>query len=267
MKFSKLLLILIGLAATVVMFTKDNHKVIMRDNGIWVYEYDGKRCLSFSTPPSDARQTCIYLDAPDVLVFDYQKLMMASLYLNPTPKRILVMGLGGGTMISALQNLLPSAKIDVVEINQNIISLANNFFHFKENDHTKVFIEDAYEFVEKHQENKYDLILFDVFDNNYIPEKFLTEKFLLSLKKMLAKNGVIAFNTFLNSTYSKLENEIFYSVFGTFYNLEMTNRVIISSEDLPDLKIIKQNGDKLENKFEKIGVKKQLIFDKFDIMN
>src|SRR5205823_13151460 len=69
---------------------------------IFVYEEDGLRCMSFGRT-TVARQSCVSLGEPAKLVFNYARMMMAALYLNPAPQRILILGLGGGTLPSAFQ--------------------------------------------------------------------------------------------------------------------------------------------------------------------
>ena len=49
---------------------------------IVVVEDDGIRCMKFGRN-AGGRQTCQSVSDPDRLVFDYTKMMMAALYLNP----------------------------------------------------------------------------------------------------------------------------------------------------------------------------------------
>src|SRR5438132_10766720 len=69
---------------------------------IFVYEEDGLRCMSFSRTTT-ARQSCVSLAEPSKLVFNYARMMMAAFYLNPAPQRILILGVGGGTLPSTFQ--------------------------------------------------------------------------------------------------------------------------------------------------------------------
>ena len=73
--------------------------------------------LSFE---SSLIQSCMRLDAPDELVLDYTKAMMGFLLFNPAPSRVLMIGLGGGSMLKYMHSHLPAADITVVEINQAV---------------------------------------------------------------------------------------------------------------------------------------------------
>src|SRR5438105_14590502 len=65
---------------------------------IVVYEDDGQRCMRF-TRQTTARQSCITPRDPEHIVFDYLRMMLGALYVKPDPRRVLVVGLGGGTLV------------------------------------------------------------------------------------------------------------------------------------------------------------------------
>ena len=69
---------------------------------IVVKEADGRRCLLFSVKRGDRNQTCMDLEDPQRLVFPYVRMAFGGLLLNPDPTRVLVIGLGGGTIPTAL---------------------------------------------------------------------------------------------------------------------------------------------------------------------
>lgn len=95
-----------------------------------VYEAYGERCMTFGNVAASGRQTCYALNDPNRMVFNYMRMMMAALFVNPAPQRILIVGLGGGTLPSALAALLPQAEIDVVEIDPAVVRVAREYFGF-----------------------------------------------------------------------------------------------------------------------------------------
>src|SRR5947207_1445668 len=132
----------IALIATVVAAADAGIEVLHRERSlyrnIFVYEEEGLRCMSFSRTMV-ARQSCISLAEPSKLVFNYARMMMAALYLNPAPRRILILGLGGGTLPTALQRLFPAAAIDAVEIDPAVVRLAPTFCAFGPGPDTRFF--------------------------------------------------------------------------------------------------------------------------------
>jgi spermidine synthase len=187
--------------------------------------------------------------------------MLGALYLSSNPpKKVLMLGLGGGTLVRALLDLLPESDFDVVEINPEVIKIAKQYFDFKTNKNTTIFVQDGYDFVQKAKAlgATYDLIICDVFSQKYIPPSFLTPEFVQMAKGILSPQGIIAVNTFINSEFAqtKLENSLYKNIFGQFLNVEfMGNRIIFASlESILDSQAIAQNSSIWKTRFEKHGV-------------
>lgn len=185
-------------------------------------------------------------------------MMMGALYLNPHPGHILIVGLGGGVLPTALSRMLPDARIDVVEIDPAVVTVARRFFGFDPSLNIRVFEEDGRVFVKRtgKSSQRYDLIMLDAFDHEYIPEHLLTREFLLEVKTLLTADGVLAANTFSSSRLYHHESTTYQSVFGLFYNLrvELKNRIILLKMDgLPSREVIGRNAELLENKLQRFG--------------
>ena len=234
---------------------------------IFVYEEDGLRCMSFGRT-NVARQSCTSLAEPSKLVFNYARMVMAALYVNPNPKRILIVGVGGATLPSAFQRLLPSAAIDAVEIDGAVVRVAQRFFGFEPSAHTRIYEEDGRVFVKRMQRQgvKYDLIVLDAFDHQYIPEHMLTREFLLEVKSILAADGVLAANTYSSSKLYEHESATYYDVFGDFFGLKKNNRVIVTRlGGLPPLAEIARNADRLDAKLAPLGVEKDWLLPQVQV--
>lgn len=225
---------------------------------ILVYEEDEQRCMSFTRNQQTARQTCLSLDDPNQFVFVYTRMMMGALYLNPQPRNILIVGLGGGVLPMALTKMFPDARIDIAEIDPAVVKVAQRFFGFNPSLQVQVIEEDGRVFVKRAGKSgqRYDLIMLDAFDHEYIPEHLLTREFLLEVKTLLTADGVLAANTFSSSRLYHHESATYQAVFGQFYNLrvKLRNRIILAKMDgLPSLETIKQRADALEDKLKLLG--------------
>jgi len=233
----------------------------------WVYETNNERCLSFLKPPTNIHQSCIKLDNPDLLVFDYPKMMLATLYFKPNPRKILIIGLGGGSLPNALIKLLPSTQIDIVEIDPEVAAIAKNYFLFKPTGNVKIFIEDGFEFVQKATAESYDLIFIDAFTEDYVPSSFLTLDFVSNVKRILTKTGTVSVNGFgkKNKRY-RLETQLYKNTFNSITNLTSNNRVIIATNDQfpPHTQIIQQ-AEKWETAFEEIGINVNWLLKKLKL--
>ena len=116
---------------------------------IFVTQDGDERCMLFRYPRPFGRESCKLLNEPNKLIFDYTQMMLAGLYLNPNPKRILITGEGGGTVPTALQEMFPDAQIDLVEIDKAVDSMARMYFDFKPGPKTRVTISDGRVFVKR----------------------------------------------------------------------------------------------------------------------
>ena len=224
---------------------------------IFVTQDGNLRCLTFRRATEGTRQTCITLNDPQYLYFPYARMMMGSLYINPNPKHILIIGLGGGTLSMAMRTLVPDATIDVVEIDPAVVKAARDYFSFKTDDRLKVHEEDGRVFVKKAMKGgpQFDLVMLDAFEDDYIPEHLLTQEFLTEVKSILMPGAVVAANTFSSSGLYPSESATYAAVFGKFYNLKAANRVIWAQNgELAALETLVGNAKALAPVLEKRGV-------------
>jgi spermidine synthase len=233
---------------------------------VLVYEQDGERCMCFTRLCRIGRQTCMDTRAPDRFVMNYTRMMMAALFVNPDPKSILIVGLGGGTLPRALERLLPDARIDVVEIDPAVVRVAERFFEFRPSDRVRVAELDGRVFVKRAQREgrRYDLVMLDAFDHEYIPEHLLTKEFLEEVASLLTPTGVLAANTFSLSRLYDHESATYAAVFGTFFNLKTENRVIIARPGkLPTKSEIGRNAERWADDFARLNIDAKQHVDLF----
>ena len=145
-------------------------------------------------------QSRVNLTAPHTLVSSYARGMFASYLYQPHPRRVLIVGLGGGAMVRFLTHHEPQVHIDAVEIDPAVVRLADQYFGVRSGGNVRVHTADAVTFVES-TADRYDLILMDAFlrpssdtDTTGVPTRLKTLAFLGRLKRALAPAGVVAFN-------------------------------------------------------------------------
>lgn len=214
-----------------VLFSVAAHSNVVHEErslyrNIIVDETHDLRCLKFNTKSSQTSQSCMYKNNPDKLVFNYTKLTFASLLVTDNPKNVLIIGLGGGTLSNVIHELYPAAKIHNVEIDPAVLKVARNYFNFIENDAVTSSVQDGRIFIKRAaiKKQKYDWIILDAFNGDYIPEHLLTKEFFEEVKSVLAEGGVIAANTFSSSKLYEHESATYHAVFGDFINVSRANR-------------------------------------------
>lgn len=201
---------------------------------ILVTEERGQRCLKFSVRREEHDQSCQYTADPQRLVFPYARMMFTSLLVQPRPKRILLVGLGGGSIPEVLHRLLPDSEIDIVEIDDAVVRVAHRYFGFRASPRMRVHVQDARVFVKRAllRKESYDIILLDAFTGDYIPEHLMTREFLLECKQLLTPSGVLAANTFAISQLYHHESTTYQAAFGAVMSVRVPsslNRILLVS--------------------------------------
>ncbi len=231
---------------------------------IFVTDDDGLRCLTFRRFVGGHRQTCIRMSDPYELVFPYAKMMLGALALNPHPKRVLIVGLGGGTLPTNLRGMAPEADITVVELDPAVVKVAKQFFKFETGPKLNIEVQDGRVFIKRAlaKGERYDLVMLDAFEDDYIPEHLLTKEFLTEVKGILTPDGVLAANTFSSSNLYPYESATYAAVFGPFYNLKLANRIIWAQPGkLTDMMTIHRNAEALAPEFAKRGFTPAWLMD------
>lgn len=136
----------------------------------------------------------IFINAPDRLLFEFTQIGFIGLaFLDREPKEALFIGLGAGAMPKYFNRHYPEAMTDVVEIDPDMVAVAQKYFFFRENPGMKVYVEDGRQFVKKSRK-KYDWIVLDAYQNEYIPFHLTTLEFLKEVRGRLQDDGVVVSN-------------------------------------------------------------------------
>ena len=202
----------------------------------------------------------MYKNNPDKLVFNYTKLTFASLLVADNPKNVLIIGLGGGTLSNVIHELYPTAKIHNVEIDPAVTKVARDYFNFIENDLVTSSVQDGRIFIKRAaiKKQKYDWIILDAFNGDYIPEHLLTKEFFEEVQSVLAEGGVIAANTFSSSKLYQHESATYHAVFGDFINVSRENRsnriILAGLKSMPSKAQINTRLNALAPKLVKYGI-------------
>lgn len=253
-----ILLLTTMLSMPAIAETIHEERSLYRD--ITVTQDGNRRCLLFNVYRGDRNQTCIYIDDLNRLVFDYTRMSFAGLLLKPNPQRVLIIGLGGGTIPLTFSDLYPNARIDVVEIDEAVVNVAKEFFFFEENENMRVVVNDGRVFIKRAgiTNQKYDYIVLDAFSGDYIPEHMLTREFLEEVKQIMTPDAVLVANTFSTSRLYDHESVTYQRAFSEFYNFKLPtsgNRIIITQLDpLPPRGELATVARSIAGNLEKYGI-------------
>lgn len=193
----------------------------------------------------------------------YINYFLIPIIMNPKIENILLVGFGSGILVNDIEKLLPVKNIDIVDIEENIFSIAKDYFDFKESSFQKFYLQDALIYL-KTTKKKYDLIIVDVAGDAGIDERFCSQEYLSLIKKCLKKDGIFTSNmpssrdifnkknkfalslielyrdnfAYVDIYNGETSNKVFYK---TFFNLDeivfdVTNMILISSNRRHDFK-------------------------------
>ncbi len=164
-----------------------------RTSGVTVAEDDKLRNLYMD---GDILQSCMLHDDPNGLYLDYSQAMMCSLFFQPAPVNVLLVGLGGGSIAKFILEYCPDAIIDVAEINSEVAQVARQFFQLPEGERLQIIHTPGEVLVDDRLAAgaSYDLILIDAFDDNGPARALLGDDFLHNCQALLARGGVFVMN-------------------------------------------------------------------------
>jgi spermidine synthase len=141
----------------------------------------------------------------------------ASIY--PPGSKVLLLGLGGGTLVKQLNRL--GFEVDVVEIDERIVDVSFEFFHLDRS--TNIVIDDARHFINI-AESKYDIIIYDTFLSESVPEHLLTKEGFADAKEILNSGGMIMANFY--GFIEGAEGLAARSVYKTFIESGFTTEIL-----------------------------------------
>lgn len=122
--------------------------------------------------------------------FPYASLMELPCYFHSKPGKMLLIGLGAGSL--AKYYTKNNWTIDAVEIDQEVVNLAHQYFGLQPSEAT-IFTMDGREFLNTSRE-RYDVILLDAFGSSSIPFHLVTREVFQLMKSHLEPRGILAIN-------------------------------------------------------------------------
>ena len=173
----------------------------------------------------------------------------------PPETEVLLLGLGGGTIVKQLNRL--EYNVDVVEIDKRVGEVSIDFFGLDPN--TKITIDDARHYIKTSKKN-YDIIIFDTFLSESVPEHLLTIEGFEDVKKILNPGGMVMSNFYgyiegergraARSVYKTLEKADFHvDLLATPGQESTRNLIFLASLDQKDF----STTDYSEPNYERIN--------------
>lgn len=146
-------------------------------------------------------------------------------------KNILLLGLGGGSIIKSLRETFEYQKnIVAIEIDSEVIKIAKDEFGVSASEKLQIIQDDAFQFVKTSHlsagaEHKFQLIIIDLFIDIKVPAIFYENEFCENVSKLLQKQGFIIFNVGVNLKKESDSAETIISNFGSGFEFQTLTKV------------------------------------------
>jgi spermidine synthase len=130
---------------------------------------------------------------PDELPVTYTRYLTAALAYSAQARNILEIGLGGGRTASYLHDFIPGATVTCVELDPEVIALAQRYFAVRPDARLRLVERDGRIFT-RAARDRYDLILVDAYRGTFVPFHLTTREFYRIVKSKLSPGGAMAQN-------------------------------------------------------------------------
>jgi len=162
-------------------------------NDVFITKRRHQLVMSFQLKGWDYTESVSNLLDPDDLPLRYAQVMTIAAIYPETARKILMLGLGGGSISTYLGRFMPEAAVTTVEIDPGVITAAKTYFGLRETERIRYRAGDGRVFLSRNDE-LYDLILLDAYRGGYVPFHLLTREFYTLVKQRLTPGGAAAFN-------------------------------------------------------------------------
>jgi len=142
------------------------------------------------------------------------------------PRNALVLGIGGGTVMSLLSDYFPAISQTCVDIDSTIIHIAKKYFLLDEIPNISVIHADANTYVKQLilLGKTYDCIIIDLFVGGYVPSFVEEKRFIQTVDGLLSPKGFLCMNYLREREYKTKSvhlRGIFQSIFSKITEFEI----------------------------------------------
>lgn len=173
------------------------------------------------------------LTDPLALMSEYTQAMLLGLAWRPAPRRILLIGLGGGRLQIVLHHYIEQASLFTVELDPVVVDVAQRFFGFAVDGRQRILVQDGRTYLQSlSAEAPYDLIFLDAYRAGGVPLHLSTLEFYEECRAVLAPDGAVVTNLQSGTTLYQAARKTFTSAFRYAMRCPLLsgNEVVVGSD-------------------------------------
>lgn len=146
---------------------------------------------------------------PGRMVYQYSRLLAGALaawpgHIQDREPRVLIIGLGAGTMARHIHRAYPGGETTAVELDPAVAAFAARYFGVSA-EVAKIVVMDGRKYLEKNTK-KFDIIILDAFGEDYIPRPLMTREFYRLVKSRLRdSDSLVLANTWETTAWADRE--------------------------------------------------------------
>lgn len=248
---SVLLILAIALSSSnIEKYTSSEYRLLYKSEGILgqvkvvdhpAYEFERNNKIGRALLVNNTLQTFVGVDNNlSYSIWDWAQYFPTAASVFPKGSDVLLLGLGGGTLVKQLDRL--GFNVDVVEIDKRIHEVSVKYFNMDSD--IKVYIDDARHYI-RTCNKKYDIIIYDTFLSESVPEHLLTTEGFKDARKILKQDGMVMSNFygFINGKKGLAARSVYKTFIEAGFDTEILatpgeeksrNLIFIASDNLKD---------------------------------
>ncbi|SFM91683.1 Spermidine synthase [Halopseudomonas pachastrellae] len=150
----------------------------------------------------ETEQSCALIGNPAWLEYDYTRAMLLAGFWLPQIERALALGLGAGSLVSAVLQHLQPAQMRAVELRPGVVELARRWFALPDVPELQVVVTSAEQYMESLTE-PVDLLMLDLYLEDGIAGAQLHIDFLQQCHAALRPGGLMVVNQWQQGSSGK----------------------------------------------------------------
>lgn len=157
---------------------------------IRVIEQGAKRLLAFG--PGDEQSACLK-ENPAALVFDYTQAMLLSLLYTDNPRKVLLVGLGAGSLATCLHTHYSACQLTAIELRQTVIDVAYRYFGLPRSKRLRVLCEEGLIGLQSLSKQQ-DIIFSDIYLHEGMHSNQRNREYIQRCAQLLKPTGILVTN-------------------------------------------------------------------------
>ena len=146
-----------------------------------------------------ALQSRLFVNDPNLRALMYEEYKHVAKLARPELRRMLVIGLGGGTSVRQFTTFYPEVTAEAVEIDPLIVTAAERFFGVQQSDRLRIHVGDGRAYL-RAAAGPYDLITIDAYTRgrygSTVPAHLVTREFFTEVSSKLSEQGIAHFHSY-----------------------------------------------------------------------